>query len=220
MNFSTLHNTFDLIDLYKALFALAAGIILGLERELKDKAAGLKTITVICLGSCLFTILSAKVGNEYTDGARIASYVVSGIGFLGAGVIFRDGLNVSGLTTAGIIWIASAIGMAIGFGEIYAAAIFLLACLVIIYTGTYLNLAFLSGKTKKVLKIVLLENNAYLKDSIVATLKTYVSKMEQTRLESYSDKIVVTLNIMIVTTRLPGLERFLIEEERIESFDF
>ena len=80
----------DIHDVYKALMALGAGAILGVERELKDKAAGLKTITVICLGSCLFTILSFKIGNQYNDASRIASYIVSGIGFLGAGVIFKD----------------------------------------------------------------------------------------------------------------------------------
>lgn len=98
-----MHDVFDWMDLYKALISLAAGVILGLERELKDKAAGLKTISVICLGSCLFTILSAKITGEYTDGARIASYVVSGIGFLGAGVIFKDRFTVNGLTTASVI---------------------------------------------------------------------------------------------------------------------
>ncbi len=210
---------FEWIDLYKALFALAAGLMLGLERELKDKAAGLKTISVICLGSCLFTILSLKITSEYTDGVRIASYVVGGIGFLGAGVIFKDGFTVNGLTTASVIWIAAAIGMAIGFGEIYLAAIFLAACLLIIYTGSYLNLAFFSGKTNKVLRIVLPDKNAALKGLILKDLRQYVSKMEQVRLESYSDKIILTLNIMVVTTRLGKLEQFLFDDHRIESFE-
>ena len=71
----------EIMDLYKALLAVAGGVILGLERELKDKAAGLKTITVICLGSALFTILSYKVGVNDNETTRIASYIVSGIGF-------------------------------------------------------------------------------------------------------------------------------------------
>lgn len=115
---------------------------------------------------------------------------------------------------------AAAIGMAIGFGKIYLAGIFLATCLLIIYTGRYLNLALFSGKTNKVLKIVLLENNAYLKDNILKELKRYVSTMEQTRMESYPDKIIVTLSVMIVTTRIGELEKFLVDEERIESFDF
>ena len=112
------------MDLYKALLALAAGIILGSEREFKDKAAGLKTITVICLGSALFAIISYKVGLADNETTRIASYIVSGVGFIGAGVIFKDGANVSGLTTAGIIWVAAAVGTAIGFGELLPGSYF------------------------------------------------------------------------------------------------
>lgn len=114
-------------DFIKIGLSLFAGLLLGIEREVKDKAAGFKTITIICLGSTLFTILSYKMGaGDSEDATRIASYVVSGIGFLGAGVIFKDGINVNGLTTAGIIWIASAIGMSLGFGEYLIGMAFLI----------------------------------------------------------------------------------------------
>ena len=121
---------FELLDVYKACISLIAGLILGFEREMKDKSAGLKTITVITLGSTLFSILSYKLSG-HGDPTRIASYIVSGIGFLGAGVIFKNGFNVYGLTTAGIIWIAAAIGMAIGYGEIYIAYTFLISALIL-----------------------------------------------------------------------------------------
>ena len=68
----------EIWDVYKALFAIAAGIILGLEREMKDKVAGLKTITIICLGAALFGILSYKIGGE-SNPTQIAAYVVSGV---------------------------------------------------------------------------------------------------------------------------------------------
>ncbi|GAB3011284.1 MgtC/SapB family protein [Niabella terrae] len=206
-------------DIYKALFALIAGLILGLERELKDKAAGIKTISVICLGACLFTVLSLKSGNQFTDGARIASYVVAGVGFLGAGVIFKDGHNVSGLTTASVIWIAAAIGMAIGYGEIFLAAVFLLACMLIVYTSRYLNLALFSGKTNKVLVMVLPQNSWQLKGQIIEKIRQLSYRVEELKLESYPDKLIVSLDIMVVTTRLPQLEAFLIEEKRIERFE-
>lgn len=209
----------DIHDVYKALMALGAGAILGVERELKDKAAGLKTITVICLGSCLFTILSFKIGNQYNDASRIASYIVSGIGFLGAGVIFKDEFTVSGLTTAGVIWMAAAIGMAIGFGEVFSAGVFLLACLLIIYTGRYLNLRLFSNKTNKMLKVVLTGNSADHKNNLLTKITPYISRMEQARLESYPDKMVITLDIMIKTKQLPQLELFLFKEENIESFE-
>lgn len=210
----------DITDVYKALMALAAGAILGMERELKDKAAGLKTISVIGLGSCLFTILSLKTGDQYTDSARIASYVVSGIGFLGAGVIFKDGFSVSGLTTASVIWIAAAIGMAIGFGQVFAGIVFLVACLIIIYSGRFLNNQLLSGRTNRVLKIVLPENNAVLKQQVVNDIRPYTRNMEQVRLESYPDKIVVMLSVTVATRKLAELESFLIGEKRIESFEW
>lgn len=209
----------DIIDAYKALLALAAGAVLGMERELKDKAAGLKTISVICLGSCLFTILSVKTGGPNTDAARIASYVVSGIGFLGAGVIFKDRFSVSGLTTASVIWMAAAIGMAVGFGEVYSAAIFMAACLIIIYTGRFINHKLFSGKINKTLKLVLIKNDADTKERVIINLKQYLSRIEQIRLESYPDRIVVTLNITLATGKLPILERFLIGEKNIESFE-
>lgn len=211
--------SWDILDVYKALMALTAGAILGMERELKDKAAGLKTISVICLGSCLFTILSLKIGDQYADSGRIASYVVSGIGFFGAGVIFKDGFAVSGLTTASVIWIAAAIGMAIGFGEVFAAIIFLVACLIIIYSGRFLNKQLLSGRANKVLKIVLPENNIDRKQQVVQAIRPYTRSLEQIRLEAVAGKIIVTFNVVVASKMMAELERFLINAPDIESFE-
>lgn len=125
MGWDTIDWNWDTIDVFKALLSLILGLLLGLERELKDKAAGLRTITIISLGSTLFTIMSYKLGIVTTgETTRIASYVVSGIGFLGAGVIFKDGISINGLTTASIIWIAAAIGMSVGFGHFATAIVF------------------------------------------------------------------------------------------------
>ncbi|MCB0336251.1 MAG: MgtC/SapB family protein [Bdellovibrionales bacterium] len=101
--------------------ALAAGLgaLLGLERELAGKDPSLRTFALICAGSCLFTIVStyAPEGNQYADPARISAQIVSGIGFLGAGAIFRSRVGVQGLTTAALMWLAAAIGMAVGMGH-------------------------------------------------------------------------------------------------------
>ena len=88
---------------------------------------------MICLGSALFSIISYKVGIADNETTRIASYIVSGVGFIGAGVIFKEGADVSGLTTAGIIWVAAAVGTAIGFGEFYLAATFMAASLLVVF---------------------------------------------------------------------------------------
>ncbi|WP_343531196.1 MgtC/SapB family protein [Pedobacter sp.] len=95
------------------LTILLCGII-GAEREYRSKSAGLKTMIMIGLGSALFTVLSVKIGDVSHD--RIASNIVTGIGFLGAGVIFKEENRVKGLTTACVIWIVAAIGMAVGSG--------------------------------------------------------------------------------------------------------
>ncbi len=95
------------------------GAIIGLERELRGKAAGIRTYAIICMASCLFTILSKSVGN---DPARIAANILTGVGFLGAGIIWhqKDG-STEGLTTAASVWCISALGMSIGFGFISIA---------------------------------------------------------------------------------------------------
>ncbi len=89
------------------------GAVIGLEREFRSKPAGFRTMILICVGSCLYTILSKESESGSTD--RIASNIVTGIGFIGAGVIFKEGISVNGLTTAALIWITAALGMAVGY---------------------------------------------------------------------------------------------------------
>ncbi len=121
--------TLLLEDVIKLVIALVVGGMIGLEREFRDKAAGFRTIMLICVGATLFTIFSLKLGAE-SEPARIAANVVTGVGFLGAGAILRDGGRVMGLTTASTIWLAAALGMGIGEGEYLFSA--LVAALVLI----------------------------------------------------------------------------------------
>ncbi len=104
--------TFSQQDLIKLVVAIFVGAIIGIEREWHNKSAGLRTISLITVGSTLFTILSNQTGDN-----RISANIVSGIGFLGAGVIILSGGRIRGLTTASSVWVAAAVGMAIGFGE-------------------------------------------------------------------------------------------------------
>jgi putative Mg2+ transporter-C (MgtC) family protein len=115
------------------LFAAAVlGGAIGMERELRERGAGLRTHLVVSVGSALFTLVSAYgfrdfivAGSAYAriDPTRIAAQIVSGIGFLGAGAIIRQGLSVRGLTTAATLWLVAAIGMAAGAGYYDAAVI-------------------------------------------------------------------------------------------------
>jgi len=102
-------------DLVKVLIAVVIGGIIGMEREMHSKAAGLRTITLITIGATMFTILSGKFGDS--SNSRVAANIITGIGFLGAGVIlFAEG-KLKGLTTASSIWVAASMGMAVGIGE-------------------------------------------------------------------------------------------------------
>ncbi|HPH84276.1 MAG TPA: MgtC/SapB family protein [Ferruginibacter sp.] len=109
--------------------AFVIGAVIGLEREFRSKPAGFRTMILISVGACLYTILSKEMGSSGSSD-RIASNIVTGIGFIGAGVIFKEGISVNGLTTAALIWITAALGMAIGYHN-YPLAIVVSAIVVI-----------------------------------------------------------------------------------------
>lgn len=105
------------VNLIKIVMAVIVGGLVGAEREYQDKAAGFRTIILITLGSTLFTIFSLSMDPGFTA-TRIAANIVTGIGFLGAGAIVREGGRIAGLTTAATIWLAAALGMGIGAGDL------------------------------------------------------------------------------------------------------
>ena len=115
------------IMLLQLLLSIILGGILGFEREFSSKNAGIRTFSLVCAGSCLFGILSIYLPpifapNVIHNPARIAAQVVSGIGFIGAGLVFHEGHSVRGLTTAASLWACAAIGVAISF-SLYLVAI-------------------------------------------------------------------------------------------------
>ncbi len=120
----------ELTFLFNAILSVLIGFLIGIERESRGKDAGISTQSLVILGSMLFTFLSLNVLSDSTT--RIAASVVSGIGFIGAGVILKDGLDVRNLTTAASIWVSAAIGMAIGFQFYIVAIITTLAAFVIL----------------------------------------------------------------------------------------
>jgi len=130
---------FQYQDLIKLCVSLLLGGIIGAERERYKKDAGLRTTILISIGSTLFTILSERVGvgsGLNFDTSRIAASIVSGIGFLGAGVILQEHGRVKGLTTAATIWISAAIGMACGAGEFVLASITAILTMIVLVAFT------------------------------------------------------------------------------------
>lgn len=118
------------------LVAFVLGAIMGLERDFHGSPAGVRTYSAVCLGACVFGLISAHAHGAYSyhsavDPTRIAAQIVTGIGFLGAGVIFRSGMTTIGLTTAATIWATAAVGLAVAF-RMYAVAVFSTILIVVI----------------------------------------------------------------------------------------
>lgn len=111
---TTFFGTFEIVFLCNIALCLVAGVVIGLERESRGKDAGVSTHTLVIMGAMLFTYISAFIEQPFET--RIAAQIVTGIGFLGAGLILKQGTAVHNLTTAASLWFAAAIGMAFGFG--------------------------------------------------------------------------------------------------------
>jgi putative Mg2+ transporter-C (MgtC) family protein len=143
----------------KLLAALFCGGLIGLERELKSKAAGIKTNMLICVGSMLFTAISILVASSEEDlgvrgdPARIAAQIIPGIGFIGGGAILQSKGNVVGMTTAATIWLVAAIGVWIGIGQIEVGIAVTVLILFVLVAVTFFENRFL-GK-KQLFKIII-----------------------------------------------------------------
>jgi putative Mg2+ transporter-C (MgtC) family protein len=116
----------------KLLLSIFIGGLIGAEREYRSKSAGFRTLTLICLGSTLFTIFSQYIGAG-SNPDRIASNIATGIGFVGAGVIFKGDVGVNGITTAAMIWVTAALGMGIGAGYEWVSVVGCVLILLMLY---------------------------------------------------------------------------------------
>lgn len=141
-------------DITKLLLAVVVGGIIGAEREVRSRAAGFRTIILICVGSTLFTMISMKIGGA-ANPDRIASNIITGIGFIGAGVIFHGQGHVSGITTAATIWIAAALGMSIGGGYFLLAGYATLMVIVVLWGFSRLDALIDSARQSRSYEIVL-----------------------------------------------------------------
>ena len=129
--------------LFRLVLAILLAFIPGIEREITGKFAGLRTHIMVCLGACIFTIISlygfqVRVGGAdvivQNDPARLAAQVITGIGFIGAGTVMRQGVNISGITTAATLWVCAAIGMCCGCGAYITAILASLSTLIVLIT--------------------------------------------------------------------------------------
>lgn len=155
--------------------AAALGAIIGIERDLRRRPAGIRTSLFVCLATALFTILSGEIAHAFGDtgSTRIASNIVQGIGFLGAGAILRDAGGVVGMTTAATVFVEAAIGMAAGGGlytvAAYATGLVLFGLVVIGWTADRLNLK------RRIMMFRITASNA---DSVATEVQQLLSGMK------------------------------------------
>lgn len=207
------------VDLFMRIFsAIALGFILGIEREITNKYAGLRTHILVCLGACVFTILSiygfpAMIYEDIPnyrptgirDTARVAAQVVTGIGFIGAGTVLRNGPTVFGLTTAATLFVAASIGMACGagmYGIAVSASVLSVAILTLIriFERKVLNK---SVKNIRRLKIHLHCDNDFIdsiKDYLTATFKN-INSLKMTKSVDNPNITKISLVIELVNKR-------------------
>jgi putative Mg2+ transporter-C (MgtC) family protein len=124
----------------RILISIVLGALIGFERERRNRPAGLRTHILVSLDSCLFTISSIEFSKIYggVDPSRVAANIVTGIGFLGAGTIMKEGLTIKGLTTAATIWLSSAIGLSCGLGSYFSAILVsILAFFILIFVRSF-----------------------------------------------------------------------------------
>jgi putative Mg2+ transporter-C (MgtC) family protein len=139
-------------DVLKIVLALVAGGLIGIEREARDKAAGFRTLIFICVGATLFTILSSEIAGQ--PDPRIAASVVTGVGFLGAGVILREQGRVVGITTAAVVWLAAAVGMCVGGGYYLLTGVVVFLALVVLWLFPLVEHAVHSAHDERVYEVV------------------------------------------------------------------
>jgi putative Mg2+ transporter-C (MgtC) family protein len=179
-------------DFIKILASMIAGSIIGAEREYKSKNAGFRTITLITIGATLYTLLSNGIagGRDF----HVVGNIVVGVGFLGAGAIFKDGSNVSGLTTAATIWISAAIGMAIGAGEYSFAFITLTMVLFILLGFSGIQSIIDNRNAEKYYKIGIKNHgNAYV--FIKGVIKECQLKSRQVNVSKKEEKLLYTFKV-------------------------
>ena len=179
-------------DLTTMLVSVLCGGLLGIEREYLNKSAGLRTIVLICLGSTIFTMVSQRVGGSE---GRIAANIITGIGFIGAGVIFKENFNVRGLTSAAVIWISSAIGMVIGIREFYLAYILTFIVLIVLSGFAQLEVLMDFINHKKTYRITFQDDKLTNIDLILDMARDEKLKASMKHLSKSDSRLLVNFEI-------------------------
>ncbi len=197
--------------------AFIIGAVIGLEREFRSKPAGFRTMILISVGACLYTILSKEANAGSSD--RIASNIVTGIGFIGAGVIFKEGISVNGLTTAALIWITAALGMAIGYHN-YPVAIVVTIMVVIALFVLEPVQRFINGFHRvKDYKIRATGNADFLKEDLENFFRKHDLSFRCMKLVKDNNDAVYLYRISSPDRNYDLVNQFLLNHKDVKSFD-
>lgn len=199
---------FDLAICIRLVSSVMLGFCVGLEREMTNKYAGLRTHILVSLGACVFTILSiygfpmvSVTGDEFgtRDTARVAAQIVTGIGFIGGGTVLRHGATVYGLTTAATLWAVASIGMACGAGMFAVAMITTLACIIVLVSIRFFEKNVMVSSTKNIsrLKISLTCANEVSNKIYDFILEKYPRLREISKKLSKQDENVTKINAIV-----------------------
>ena len=199
-----------------ALAALVGGLV-GFEREYRDKAAGLRTSVLISLGSALFTLLSYRLG-EGND-IRIAVGIVSGVGFLGAGVIMRESGQVMGLTTASTIWLVAALGMGMGGGQYLLIGLVTVLILVVLWGLRPMETWVTSLRDERTYHVTLAPG-VISADKIVASIRESGLKIGDVHRGKKEGKTVCSWAAWGPPSAHEKAERRLLEDPKVEDLSF
>jgi putative Mg2+ transporter-C (MgtC) family protein len=210
--------TFDYEQGIKLILSFVVGTVIGFEREYHSKAAGLRTMIMTCLGSTIFTEISMSIGGSSPD--RIASNIITGIGFLGAGVIFKDGLTISGITTATTIWICAALGMAIGAGEYFISligSVVVLLVLVALQNVTLVVERFHQARSYRI--VVSTGHTQFIRD---VELLMKEKKLWFLRRKEFKNEqgMILYYEVTGGQAKLDTLNQFLQADQRVASYEF
>jgi putative Mg2+ transporter-C (MgtC) family protein len=176
------------------LLAVLIGGVIGLEREYRNKSAGLRTLILICIGAALFTNFSILIGRP-DDMTRIASNVVVGIGFVGAGVIFRsEASGVNGLTTAALIWVTAALGVGLGAGYYVISLLGCVLVLMVLMFLTYLEQRIDERNQVRVYKISL-QVAGFKSQALLERFKSFKLNAMIERYEKHQQTVVVSCTV-------------------------
>lgn len=199
---------FDLSICIRLISSVLLGFVVGLEREMTNKYAGLRTNILVCVGACVFTIISiygfpmvSVTGDEFgtRDTARVAAQVVTGIGFIGGGTVLRHGATVFGLTTAATLWAVASIGMACGAGMFGVAIVTTILSIIVLVSVRLFEKNVLVSSTKNIIRLKVSLTCANEKSNSIYDfiLEKYPKLREISKKQSKQDENITKINAII-----------------------